>query len=207
MLALVSTSDVTAILDRIDALGLKPGLSKRGWNHMGAVLSDAALQAGVSYRNTVRPRVEDLVTHWPDATTTSAFRELIASEDVAAVLRWKADGKKIVTLRALVDYLNEAEIETVSSLREALQREDFREDLRRSVKGVGPKTIDYLAILSGSEDDVAVDGQIRRFVRDAGVQARSYDQIRRLICEAAAVRGWSAGSLDAAIWTYQSSPD
>lgn len=120
------------------------------------------------------------------------------SEDIAAVLDWKPGSKKMNTLRDLVAILVAEGIETTSDLRESLEDDCFRGQLK-AVKGVGPKTIDYLAILTGSSQDVAVDTQLRAFVREAGAAASTYEGVRGLVTEAAAARGWSPSALDAAI--------
>lgn len=170
---------------------------------MGAVVTDAALQAGVTYRTTVLPRVRKLVADWPEAITTSAFVERMQNDDVATALDWKPDSKKMTTLRDLADLLVREKVETTEDLQQALGDEGFRSRLR-AVKGVGPKTVDYLGILTGSTEHVAVDSQLRAFVRDAGVSASDYDEVRKVIIDAAADRGWDAGALDAAIWAHQS---
>lgn len=74
---------------------------------------------------------------------------------------------------------------------------DFAQSRDRS------QTVDYLAILTGSTEHVAVDSQLRVFVRDAGVRASDYDEVRKVITDAAADRGWDPGALDAAIWAHQ----
>lgn len=172
---------------------------------MGAVLADASLQAGVRYATTVLPRVRRLLAEWPDAVTTSALIQRLddPTTPVASVLSWKSEGKKLSIFRALAGFLHAEGIETTSQLRESLADAAFRGQLRR-IKGVGAKTVDYLSILTGSTDHAAVDSQLRAFARDAGVKATSYDDVRRAVLEAAAARGWAAGSLDAAIWAYQS---
>jgi endonuclease III len=76
-------------------------------------------------------------------------------------------------------------------------------DLLLSVKGVGPKTADYLKGLVGLPA-VAVDRHLRAFVALAGVSATGYEEIRSLICATASVLGHDPSSLDYAIWSYMS---
>ena len=45
-----------------------------GYDHMGALLVDAALQAGIRYETVVWPRVTAVLEHYPEAQTTSEFR-------------------------------------------------------------------------------------------------------------------------------------
>ncbi|WP_313536267.1 hypothetical protein [Arsenicicoccus bolidensis] len=199
----ITNADVEALLKHADKVGLKPQPQKRGWGHMGAVLADASLQAGINYATVVEPRVRRLIDEWPDATTTSAFVARSQTDDVAATLRFKPDSKKMRTLRDLTDFMHEEGVETPEALAVELLDEGFLGRLRR-VKGVGPKTVDYLSILTGSHDHVAVDSQIKAFVREAGCAAVTYKDVREIVVRAAAERGWTAGSLDAAIWKYRS---
>lgn len=101
---------------------------------MGAVIADAALQAGVTYRTTVLPRVRKLVADWPEAITTSAFVERMRTDDVATALAWKPDSKKMTTLHDLADLLIREKVETTDDLQQALGDEGFRSRLR-AVKG------------------------------------------------------------------------
>lgn len=199
----MGTTDADRLLEHFDKLDLQPVDGARGWQHMGAVITDASLQASMKYKTTVLPRVRALLAEWPDATTTSAFVERLGRDDVAAVLRWPRDSKKMRMLDALAKFLADEQVETTSDLRTALEDSAFRARLR-TVKGVGPKTVDYLAILVGSTEDVAVDSQLRAFARDAGITVTGYDDLRAVVTAAAATRGCAPGALDAAIWAHQS---
>ena len=42
-------------------------------DHIGALFTDAILQAGVNYRSVVRPRVERVLFNFPEANTVSSF--------------------------------------------------------------------------------------------------------------------------------------
>lgn len=83
-------------------------------------------------------------------------------------------------------------VDTVDDLAErfrdpALERAT-RQALRR-VNHVGPKTLDYLAILTGSHNHVAADQPLAAFVRNAGVRAHVYEEIGGIIRSAAGVLG------------------
>ena|SRR5690625_4478535 len=195
--------NIELVLAHIDELALEPYEQARGWDHMGAVIVDAGLQAGLTYRTTVLPRARNIVAHWPDATTTSTFVQRLDQEELAEILDWKPDGKKLQTIRDLAKFLAEEGIEEPNSLQHALNDDSFRKRLRR-ISGIGPKTVDYLGILTGSNSHVAVDSQLRAFVKDAGVVVSSYREVQEIIVAAAEARGWSPGALDAAIWSYQS---
>ncbi len=195
----------TKVLAHIDEVGLTPpDEGRRGWTHMGAVIVDAALQAGLSYKSVVLPRVRELRRRWPDAETTSRFLAHIEGDALAQVLRWDPASKKLATATDLAALLARESVETVQDLHDAVTDVAFRRRLR-SVKGVGPKTVDYLAILAGAVDQAAVDVHLRRFVHEAGAEASTYAEVQDVIAEVAAERGWTVGVLDAAIWQYRSS--
>ncbi|WP_415973801.1 hypothetical protein [Rhodococcus sp. 077-4] len=59
-----------------------------------------------------------------------------------------------------------------------------------------------MAILTGSNQHVAVDQHVAALVADAGVTGLDYDSISSLVKAAAAEMGFSPGALDAAIWNY-----
>jgi len=199
-----SDDDVDRLLAHFDALGLVLLAGARGWTHMGAVLSDAALQRRTKYKQTVKPRILRLMDEWPDADTLSRFAVRIRTSDVGAVLRWR-EGPKLTLLRELVGALEGLEIETVADLRARLTAPNSEAVARlRDIRGVGPKTLDYIGILSGSEDNVAVDTHQRRFAAEAGVSATSYQALRDVVMAAARRRRWSPAAFEGTIWTYMS---
>ena len=67
-----------------------PGLTFRDfvpYRHMGGLLTDAALQRGISY-DRVLPRVGRLMAGHPDPST-SAFAALLSLSDPHLLLDWK----------------------------------------------------------------------------------------------------------------------
>ena len=66
---------VTLLVTHVDkVLGPGPFVAATGWPHMGAVLCDAVLQAGIGYDAVVKPAVLRLQADWPDADTLTGFR-------------------------------------------------------------------------------------------------------------------------------------
>ena len=63
------------------------------YNHMGATITDAALQAGINYDSVVRPRVQHLRLDYPQASTTSGFLRLLNEQGAEKDLRWKHSEK------------------------------------------------------------------------------------------------------------------
>jgi hypothetical protein len=172
---------------------------------MGGVLADAALQRRARYQLVVQPRVRDLIKSWPDAETVSGFARRLAGDDIGAVLRWRP-GPKLVLLRELAGAMTELGIETVADLRARLAGEDaalVRARLR-SIRGVGPKTVDYLAILAGCDGSAAIDRHLQRFSAEAGLRKTSYGTLSDTVATAAGRRGWTPTAIDGAIWQHMS---
>ncbi len=194
----------THLLRHVEACGIEVTERTRGWQHMGALICDAALQPRTRYRTVVEPRVRALQAAWPDADTVSRFSDRLKTSDIGAQLRWRGP-RKLRVIQELTATLHGEQVETVADLRRRLAEEDGQLRSRlRQVGRVGPKTVDYLSILAGSPDHVAVDVHIEGFVQEAGIPPQTYDGCVAVIRRAAAMRGWSAGDLDAAIWDHMS---
>ena len=71
-----------------------------GYDHMGALIVDSVLQAGINYKTVVVPRVERVLTAYPeDAKTTSGFERVLMLEGATNLLDWSLDRK----MNTLVD--------------------------------------------------------------------------------------------------------
>ncbi|MHB8926566.1 MAG: hypothetical protein ACYC9Q_02730 [Bacillota bacterium] len=171
-----------------------------GGDHMGAVLSEVILQAGVNYRNVVLPRVERIKQEHPKAKTTSAFSDLLSARGPEQLLEFRGD--KIRRLLALVNFLKKEGVETVEGLAAWLRDASRLETLRR-VPGMGPKSIDYLQILVGL-DSTAIDRHLTRALEEAGVEAGDYAHQKAVIVQAAALLGVDRAVLDYSLWLYMS---
>ena len=58
------------------------------YDHMGATISDAMLQAGLKYETVVKPRVWRVREQYPEANTTSGFTHCLATVRPAVMLNW-----------------------------------------------------------------------------------------------------------------------
>ena len=180
-------------------------LSSRVWyrpvcHHMGAVLADSVLQAGLNYEKVVKPRITSILETFPHASTINTLIEVIEIEGSAKFLRWE-HGEKIARFDSLVTFIAEAKIRNTSELGEALGEDHFRSDIQR-VRGVGPKTVDYMACLVGV-DCIAVDRHIRGFAEFVGLEDGSYDYLRDVFSFAADLLSVSRREFDSSIWHYQ----
>lgn len=171
-----------------------------GGHHMGAVLSEAVLQAGVNYRTVVLPRVEKLKHDHPRASTTSAFLDLLSQRGPEQLLDFR--GAKIDRLLALVNFLKREGVETTEDFAEWLRDASHLERLGR-LPGMGPKTVDYLQILVGL-DSTAIDRHLTRALREAGLTPGDYHQQKAVIEEAAGLLGVDKATLDYSLWLYMS---
>jgi hypothetical protein len=66
------------------------------YDHIGALIADAALQAAIDFNSVVRPRVQRLLAAWPEADTVDLFLVRIAADEV---LDWKDAEKPARALR------------------------------------------------------------------------------------------------------------
>lgn len=171
------------------------------YNHMGAVLADSALQAGLNYAKVVQPRIVSILKKFPHAATINILIEVIEAEGSRSFLQWEHE-EKISRFDGLVAFVAEAQIENTCELGEALRDDNFRGEIRR-VRGVGQKTVDYLACLVGV-DCIAVDRHIRSFAEFAGLEDDSYDYLRDVFSFAADLLSISRREFDSSIWNYQS---
>ena len=62
------------------------------YGHMGATITDAMLQAGLTWETTVKPRVER-VKGYKEANTTSGFLNLLNRVEIKDLLDWNDDEK------------------------------------------------------------------------------------------------------------------
>jgi len=171
------------------------------YNHMGAVLTDTVLQAGLNYRTVVEPRVICVIKNYPEANITSSFLSSLYRDGANKILNWHHP-EKPRRLLELTEFFCETSNETEDDLQKWLI-EPINCDLLLRIRGIGPKTVDYLKNLV-SLSSVAVDRHIRKFVKNAGVSSTSYEEIRFTVVQAANVLNLSPSILDHAIWIYMS---
>lgn len=168
------------------------------YDHAGAVLADAVLQAGLSYRSVVMPRVNRILEDFPDADRISALICLVKKGGTTRLLNWQHP-TKAERFEDLVVFLHSERLDTTDDIRIALQSDAFCAHLQ-SLNGVGPKTIDYLACLVGVES-IAVDRHIRTFAARAGVDQNDYDFLKNAFCFAADLLSISRREFDAWVWS------
>jgi hypothetical protein len=165
--------------------------------HLGAVLADSVLQAGVNYTTVVRPRVAAILRAHPNRLTISSLVVLIQDGKTGAFLSWRHH-EKVTRFETLVLFLKEWGIEDVKDLRAGLASDEFC-DAIQTVNGVGPKTVDYMACLVGI-DSIAVDRHVRAFAKMVGVKNDDYHFLRKSFCCAADLLSLPRREFDAWLW-------
>jgi len=175
------------------------------YNHMGATITDAVLQAGLRYETVVWPRVQHVMESYPEAATTSGFLFVLRERGGENVVHW-THPEKLGRMNAVAELFIAEGVETETDLLMWLcgSGSECHEHVAKlaAVRGMGPKTIDYFKILCGEQDTAAIDMHLTRFLEQAGVRVTSYEQARDVIAGAAAELGVPTARLDHTIWTY-----
>lgn len=171
------------------------------YNHMGATISDAILQAGLKYESVVRPRIARMRSQYPEAKTTSAFLKLLSDVGAKVVLEWSDDEKPNRVL-GLAKFFLAQHVETEQELKAWLAIQSNLPNLLM-VRGIGPKTVDYIKILVGSQT-TAVDRHVFAILSEAGLPTTNYEQARDIVNVAGDILGIERAYFDHSIWQYMS---
>lgn len=171
------------------------------YNHLGAALADAVLQAGLRYDTVVRPRIERILVEYPEATSIDILTEIVSSGKSSQFLNWQHN-EKISRFESVVYSMHSLGIVGIEDLRTKLRKDSFCRHLC-SIRGVGPKTVDYMACLVGI-DAIPIDRHIRSFAQQAGLRSKNYDDLKKIFCFAADLLSMPRRSFDSWIWKRQS---
>lgn len=178
--------------------------SEYNYTHVGALITNIILQAGLNYNTVVKPRVEKVLLQYPNDNTTNKFQELINRDGLENIINWKHH-TKLNRMYDFIHFLRDNNIDTCFDLKKYLQQyENQREIL--NLEGIGPKTVDYLLKLLNF-DVVAVDRHIYNFVEMAEVEIKGYDYTKRTVEYAADFLDIPRKTLDYSIWSYMSNKD
>lgn len=170
-------------------------------DHIGALFTDAVLQAGVNYRSVVLPRVHRVLELYPDAKTVETFSNILECYGINNVLNWN-NKIKIKRMQDLVSFCMNHSINTSLDLIYFL-KDRHGEEVLKSIDGIGDKTCDYMKRLLGF-DNVAVDRHIREFLIKADIAYNNYTEIKDVVEFAADFMGMTRRTLDYSIWFYMS---
>ena len=178
-----------------------PVAKRKPYYHMGATITDSILQAGLNYHHVVYPRVLKLLTKYPDYKTTCDFIILMQVVPLAELIAWK-NSKKLQRISGLSWFLYSNGIENEDQLAKWLDIEENISQLRK-LDGIGPKTIDYLKMLSGSQA-IAIDRHLFAFLELAGIPHCSYQEASLIYGKTAELLDTSQYELDKQVWLYMS---
>jgi len=171
------------------------------YNHIGAVLADVVLQAGLNYFNVVRPRVMNIIDSFPDMNCVVNLVEMVNSQQTPFFLSWQ-HAEKIQRFERLVIFLHNNNINYIDELRVLLMNNNFCSRLLK-LNGIGPKTIDYMSCLVGL-DCIAVDRHIRSFAKRAGIEINNYHFLKLVFSYAADMLSISRREFDSWVWCRES---
>lgn len=173
----------------------------RSYQSLPPALIDAVLQAGMSYNNVVKPRVQAFQDKYPQARTVGELRGLCKADGIHVVLRWKGS-RKTTLLNSLMELLTDENVSTIDDLKEWIQSDASVKKLL-SIVGIGPKTVDYLAAIVGLER-LAIDVHVRRFFKAAGVPDLSSTLMKQSAQVAAKLLNATLSEIDRSIWVFMS---
>lgn len=171
-------------------------------DHIGALLTDVVLQAGLNYQHVVAPRVYKVLSEYPGAYTVKRFSAVLQKYSIEEVLDWR-DSEKQYRMIRLLEFCKTYGIQDSYQLKNYLIKSKPNSDNFKSIRGIGNKTYDYLLKLLGVES-VAVDRHVYKFVSDAGISYRDYKEAKLIVEYAADIMQISRRTLDYSIWSFMS---
>jgi len=174
---------------------------RQSYEHIGAVLADSILQAGLNYSSVVLPRIDNILRVFPEMDRISRLVKVVSSKQTGTFLNWRHP-EKISRFEGLVVFLHKNRVDGVFELRNQLTCDDFCAELLR-LHGIGPKTIDYMSCLVGI-DSIAVDRHVRAFAKRVGVERGNYQFLKDVFCCAADLLSLARREFDAWIWHRES---
>lgn len=170
-------------------------------SHLGAVLTDIILQAGLNYKTVVLPRVLRVYNNYNETNDLDNLINTISNIGLQSFLNWKND-IKLRRFQSIIDFLIENSLQTTSELLIHLNNGSNLKSFL-SIPGVGNKTIDYFFKLMHVET-IAVDRHIIKFLNQAEVNFNNYQSAKRIVEFTADMLNVSRRDIDYSIWNYMS---
>ena len=170
-------------------------------SHLGAVLTDIVLQAGLNYKTVVLPRVLRVYKKYNSAYNLNSLVNTIDDIGLERFLDWK-NQIKLKRFESIIEYLINNSIQTTDELLIHLNKEPNIENFLL-VQGIGNKTIDYFFKLMHVET-ITVDRHIVNFLNQAEVNFNNYHSAKRIVEFTADILNVSRRDIDYSIWNYMS---
>jgi hypothetical protein len=171
------------------------------YNHIGATVADAILQANNRYSTNVKPRVNRILATYPEAHTTTAALSLLENIGAKEFLSWRGEDRAERFCQILRLFASE-HIENEAALRVWLLDSANIVKLR-GINGIGPKTADYFKILVGLSTS-AIDRHLLNFLKMAGIPSNDYNEAQAIINSAADHLNVDRAYFDHSIWQFMS---
>ena len=171
------------------------------YDHIGATVADAILQANRHYVSFVTPRVQRIRNRFPSDPTTAAALAILRSTSTIDFLGVN-DPIRAARFEAVLALFTQEGVETEADLREWLVHREGIVKVQ-TIVGIGPKTADYFKILVGLPES-AMDRHLFGFLDLAGVTAVGYRGAQTTINAAADLLGMNRAHFDHSIWQYMS---
>lgn len=170
-------------------------------NNMGATIIDGILQAGLNYKTVVKPRVDKFKNEYRDIKTTTQFYNLIQTKNLSEIINMK--GQKLERIETLVKFLKNEKVETEDDFYLWLSKEENTLFLS-NLKGIKTKTIEYLKILTGHKNTVAIDVRLRNFISLCcnGIEITNDKFAYEILMKVAEKLRIEPATLDFSIWSY-----
>lgn len=185
----------------IETKQFEPVTQRTPYYHMGATITDSILQAGLNYRHVVYPRVLRLLKEFSDYKTTCDFIILMQTIPLSELVDWN-NPKKLQLIQHISWLFFNNNIENETQLAAWLTKSKNEQKLIE-INGIGPKTIDYLKMLTGNQA-IAIDRHLFSFLRLAGIFTNSYQEANAIYRGTAELLRMSEYELDRKIWLYMS---
>lgn len=177
------------------------------YDHIGAAIADAVLQAQRDYYSVVAPRTERILKRWPEAKTVSAVLECLKSVSPSEFLDWSDNlsssnylAHRVRRFVEILTLLRNRGVESVADLKDWLTVGDHSARLS-AIYGVGPKTTEYIKILVGLQT-AAPDTRLREFLAQAGILSAGDVIDREVINRTADLLSIPRSCFDHSIWQY-----
>ncbi|WET51033.1 hypothetical protein PYS58_07805 [Chryseobacterium indologenes] len=171
-------------------------------NHLGAVLADIILQAGLNYKTVVFPRVLNIYKNYESANDLNGLLNILEQTNISEFLQWKNE-IKISRFRSVIEYLLENRISDSYDLSIHLQNPVHANEFL-NIQGIGNKTLDYFLKLMNVET-IAVDRHIINFLVKANIEFVNYNSAKKIVEYTADILEISRRDMDYSIWSFMSS--
>lgn len=169
------------------------------YNHVGAIIVDSVLQAGLNYRTVVYPRVHKVIEKYATFSDVHGFIELINIFGLNRLINFNNKRKNLLIIEIL-NLMDDEGVVSFSDFQEWLTKEVNLIKLRE-LKGIGNKTIDYMKKLSGI-DSIPMDRHLLNFLSKANINDLDYYKSQNIYTSAAKRLGVNLVTIDATVWNF-----